>query len=372
MPTRQGSRPDPLRPPENRGDMTSDEWANWFYNIYETLFKQGARVDRVSVTGKDGTGTFSAEKWMAQGLLSLDCGLFADYSSNNGSIIYGYAASVRRSAGNSLTVGAQINAYGPKGGAGGVFGIATEAIGPDGFLGPLVGLETTAGNLSNANLSAKIGHDSVFKDRGDGVNTVFPGVGSDKYNYYSSAHWITSQARSLSGERCGWTRGVSFLGQCMDEQLPPAWNAAVSYNFGQVVSSGGVLWQAIQTHINQVPAVPSVYWVQSTPAGVFGGAIGIDFSSVPISVIARTSSAIRLRDGMRIDYDCTGAIGSLFDNVAGVQRVVDNAGNLRMGVDVASGELHLSRAIGGAPGGLLGYMPFTHTIAGACFLAVYQ
>lgn len=375
-------------PPGPNVPKDSEGWDNWFYRLYQMLLEDGGVFPALRVQGKDGTGSFTADKNMFQELLSLDCGLYSDYSSDNGNIIYGFAANVRRSRGNNLTVGAQLNAWGPKEGFGSVFGIATEAHGNDPFTGALIGIETTPISKYNNNTSAKLGMDAVFKDRLDGATSVSV-LGSDRYNYYSSAHWISSQARSLTGERCGWTRGVSFIGQCLDEQNPPAWNAVVNYSAGQVVTSGGLAWQAIQSSLNQVPAVPSAYWVQHTPAGTFSGAIGIDFSSVPVSVIARTASAMRLRDGMAIHYDCTGAIGSLFDNVAGVMRVVENAGSLRFGVEVASGELHISRAAD-APGGgaaatpatvggtgpaaaaQAGWINFTHTALGNIWFPYWQ
>lgn len=345
-------------------------WDDWFYKVYQTLFEEGgATFPILRVQGKDGTGSFTASKNMFQKLLSLDCGLYSDYSSDNGNIIYGFAANVRRSGGNNLTVGAQINGWGPKGGLGSVFGIATEAIGADLFTGPLIGMETTAANVYNNNQAAKIGLDSVFKDRGDGQTTV-NGVGSDRYNYYSSAHWITSQPRSSTGEKCGWTRGISFLGECLDAQTPPAWSAAVTYNVGQVVTSGGLAWQAIQPHINQVPAVPSAYWVQHTAAGTVANAIGIDFSSLPLGTMARISSAIRLRDTMRIDWEVTGAVGTLFDSTAGIHNLTNLNGTNLLGVGVATGIIHSNKAVdalGGGAGATLGTIGGTGPTAAAQF-----
>ena len=380
--------PNPLIPPSINVEFNDQAWQEWFYRIYQALLEDGAISSAIRVQGKDGTGSFTADKNMFQRLISLDCGLYADYSSNNGNIIYGFAANVRRSGGNNFTVGAQLNAWGPKNGAGSVFGIATEAHGNDPFTGALIGIETAAISKYNNSLSAKIGIDSVFKDRMEGVNVV-SSLGSDRYNYNSHACWITSIPRSSTGERCGWTRGISFLGECLDTQNAPAWSAIVNYSYGMVVTSGGLAWQAIQPSLNQVPAVPSIYWVQHTPAGAVTAAVGIDFSSVPLSVITRTASAIRLRDGMRIDYDCTGAVGSLFDNVNGIQRVVDNAGVLKFGVDVVNGEIHLSRAVIGPGGGAAatpatiggtgpavaaqaGWLRCIHTAAGAIYIPYWQ
>lgn len=357
MPRTNQTRPSPGLPPTANVPKDAGAWDEFFYKIYSTLYDgDAARFPRVSVSGKDGSGTFSADKNMFQDLLSLDCGLYSDYTSDNGNIIYGYAANVRRSAGDALVVGAQINAWGPTGGRGGVFGIATTAVGAARFGGSLVGMETTPANFYDDNRAAKIGLDAVFKNRFDGA-TFVNGVGADRYNYYSSAHWITSQPRSSTGEMCGWTRGISFLGECLDTQTPPAWNAAVTYSAGMVVSSGGVLWQAIQTSLNQVPAVPSLFWVQHTAAGVVAGAIGIDFSSLPLTAMGRISSAIRLRDTMRIDFDVTGAVGMAFDAASSVMQLVMNGAVTKFGVNVTSGQLYLTRgvdALGGGAGATLG------------------
>lgn len=390
MPRTNTPRPVPGLPPSARVPRDAHSWDEFYYKIFSTLYDDnGARFPKVSITGKDGTGTFSADKNMFQDLLSLDCGLYSDYTSDNGNIIYGFAANVRRSAGDAYTVGAQLNAWAPVGGRGPIFGIATTALGADRYTGPIVGMETTPANVYNDNRSAKVGLDAVFKDRGDGVTTV-NGVGADRYNYYSSALWVTSQPRSSTGEKCGWTRGLSFLTECLDAQTPPAWSAVVTYSAGMVVSSGGVLWQAIQTSLNQVPAVPSVYWVQHTGAGVVANAIGIDFSAVPAVTLGRTASAIRLRDTMRIDYEVTGTLGSWFDPAVGLFRVADLRGAAApwFGVYVATGQLFLGRAVdalGGGAGAALGtiggtgptvaaqnsWMQFTHPVLGAAWIPVW-
>lgn len=352
--------PNPLLPPPATNDIGDAAWAQWFYHLYEKLLKDGGVFPAVRVQGKDGTGSFTADKNMFQRLISLDCGIYSDYYSDNGNIIYGFAANVRRSAGNNLTVAAQLNAWAPRGGNGGVVGVSTTALGAELFTGPLFGGEVDVGSIYNSNPSAKVGMSAVFKDRADEATTV-NGVGVDRYNYYSSANWITSQSRSATGEKCGWTRGLSFLGECVDAQTPLAWNAAVTYSYGMVVTSGGFAWQAIQTSLNQVPAVPSVFWVPHTAAGVVALAIGIDFSCMPIATMARMSSAIRLRDTMRIDYDSTGAIGSYFDPVAGLHRLTNNVGALRFAVDVGSGLIHTSKAVDALGGGAA---PVLGTIGG--------
>lgn len=381
--------PLPLPPPlDVDGGINSTEWSQWFYQLYDKLLQNGGVFPAVRVQGKDGIGSFTADKNMFQRLLTLDCGLYSDYYSDNGNIIYGFAANVRRSRGDNLTVGAQINAWAPEGGAGFIFGIAAVALGAKNFTGPLVGMETNAANVYDNNQSAKVGLDSVFKDRGDGETTVLGGLGSDRYNYFSSAYWVTSQARSATGERCGWTRGMSFLGQCLDEQVPPAWSAVITYHTGQVVTSGGLCWQAIQDSLNQAPAVPSAFWVQHTAAGTTALAIGIDFSALSTTTIGRISSAIRLRDTMRIDYDVTGAIGTYFDPTVGLFRLANNGTTLRFGVDVGNGQLSITRAavaLGGGAGAALGtiagagpavagqnsWMPFTHPTLGQVFLPIW-
>lgn len=388
MPRTSVARPSSQLNPSPQTPKTDEAWQEWFNRVFQTLYEGGAaKFPKVTVANNEGSGSFHADSFMVQELLSVDCGIYSHYSSDNGSIIYGFACNVTRSAGNQLTVAAQLNAIGPRQGTGTVFGVATTALGGAEFAGAMVGMETTPANVYHDNRSAKVGLDAVFKDRGDGATTVTT-LGSNRYNYFACAHWITSQPRSATGELCGWTRGMSFLGECLDEQTPPAWNAAVTYSAGMVVSSGGVLWQAITTSLNQVPAVPSAFWVQHTAAGVVALAIGIDFSSVPLSVLARTSSAIRLRDTMRIDWEVTGTVGTYFDPATGALRLCNLGAVPIFAVNAVSGELFISRAVdalGGGAGAALGtiggtgptvagqnsWMRFTHPVLGNVFIPIW-
>lgn len=343
---------DETLPPDPSVDVNDPGWHKWFYNLYERTLKDGGIFTKVKVEGKDGTATFSAERMWFRAL-TLDAGLYVNYTSDNGNIIYGFAAAVRRSGGKSLTVGAQLDAIGGRNAGDAVFAAALEAWGEPGFQFPIIGAEIAAINQSNNNVSAKTGLAIIFKDRPDGATTVIDGLGSNFYNYDSAGIVFDAQGNSATGELCGWSRGMQFIGSSLNTQTPRAWSAAASYQAGMVVSSGGVLWQAIGNSLNQVPAAGSVYWVQHTTiaVGLTEQAIGIDFSSLPLATIANISDAIRLRDGMGFGWDAFGAIRTWFDFTNGRHVLSDNSGTRRFQVDVASGVPWFGNLIVAAAGG---------------------
>jgi hypothetical protein len=347
------SQLDETLPPDPSTDVNDPAWHKWFYNLYERTLKDGMLGTKVAVQGKDGTATFSPERMWFRAL-SLDSGLYVNYTSDNGNIIYGFAAAVRRSGGKSLTVAAQLDAIGGRNAGDAVFAAALEAWGEPGFMFPLVGAEAAIINQSNANVSAKTGLAVIFKDRPDGATTVVDGLGSNFYNYDSAGLVFDAQGNSATGELCGWSRGIQFIGSCLNTQTPRAWSAVATYTAGMVVSSGGVLWQAIVNSINQVPAAGSAYWVQHTTGavGLTEQAVGIDFSSLPLGTLANISNAIRLRDGMSFAWDAFSAITTFFDFTNSRMVLCDNSGNRQLQVEVgANSAIWLRQAADPVAGG---------------------
>lgn len=331
-------------PPPPGMDFGSAEWQQWFYKLYERTGADGGLFPKVSLSSdKDGTFSFTNENFY-QMLATTNMGIYANYTSDNGNIIYGFACNVRRSGGSALTVGGQINAWGDAYGTGkawGVFGANLVAVGPIGHEGALIGAEISPVRYGSATTSAKIGVELVFINRTDNAGNAPDGLGSNRYNYYSTGLRVTSQPRSPLGEYCGWNVGIGFITDSLDEVLPTAWSAVVAYQAGQVVTSGGVVYRAIQASLNQLPAAVSAYWVPSSSS-----ALGIDFSTMSVGTMARMGSAIRLRDTMRIDYDVTGAIGQLYDVATGRMVLVSNLGlgappaSRVLEVDVVTGFLY--------------------------------
>lgn len=337
MPTNnpRGISPDPLLPPPQGGQLSDPAWTRWFFQLYQMLMADGATFPKVGVQGRERVGHLANHN-LFQELITLDCGMYSDYTSASGSIIYGFAANVKRSAGTAFVVGQQINAWGDTG-TGSVFGQALVAVGQNNFTEALIGSESMTFNMYNDNRNAKWGYNAVFANKGP-----TPVLGGNRYNYFACGMVFSSEQRdAVVNEFCGWTRGLLFVDWSLDSQNPPAWNAAVTYGGGQVVLSGGQCWQSIQANVNQLPAFVSVYWVPNSGAGDANArAIGIDFSSMGVTTIARMGSAIRLRDTMKFGWESSGVIYSQFDPALGRLTLVGNAANARLAVDVATGFLY--------------------------------
>lgn len=340
-------------PPQAGQPLTDESWRRWFNDVLWPIIGKG-----VGQSGPQGTfprlqvgkASFTRENEF-QDLLNIDQGLYVNYSSTVQNIIYGFACNVHRAAGNQFTVGAQFNAFGEVGSTGDVFGLATTAVAqPKSGSRALIGCEPDIASCCDANSSVKWGINVVFKDRGDGVTNAADGLTSNLYNYQSIGFVFTSQPRSALGEYCGWTVGMEFLDGWCDQASVPAWSGAVSYDAGQVVSSGGLLWKAIVFNTNVLPAVGAT-WVQRTYSGTNNLAVGIDFSSIGTTTMARMASAMRLRSSQYVHWEETGAVGTKFDAGTSILHLCDNQGSLVFGVNVATGVVNTSQASIGLGGG---------------------
>lgn len=331
----------------------------YFNDLFNATLKDGGTFPKVNIEGDNFTSTFSNENMWFEAL-TLNSGLYVNYTSQNGNIIYGFGCNVRRQAGKAFTVAAQLNAWAGRGAGAAVFGAAIQAVAEPGFVEAIIGSEVLTGNEESASINRKWGINPVFANR---VNIGGPmplGIGSDRYNYNTAAFVLTSQTRSSTGEKCGWTRGLQFIGDCFDQQIPPNWSATQFYTAGMVVISGGRVWHAKLDNLNQAPAVPSTYWSYNSPAGTTAYAIGLDFTLITNG--PRMASAIRLTDYMYIHWEATGTIGSYYDSVQGLHILSANNGAPRLMVDVVNGFLWLGCnqvALGGGAAPVLG------TIGGA-------
>lgn len=330
-----------------------EEWRRWLYHVFLTIGYSGqGTFPKLQV----GAATWTSEN-AAQDLINLDKGIYVNYSSTVAGIIYGFACNVRRAAGSQFVVGAQINAYANRGVTGGVFGLATTAWAEAGSNSDVTGYEPNIVCTDPDTQKVKWGIYNVFKNRKDGATAAAAGLGSNRYNLYSSAFVVESQARSSVGEYCGWSVGLDFHDQWCDQQSPPAWSAVVAYVAGMTVTSGGLLWRAIKASTNQAPAAGSLFWVQRTYAGTNDLAVGIDFSTMSVATMARMASAIRLRATQYFHWEETGAIGSKFDAVTSIHTLSDNQGASRFAVDVGTGVARFGNgpdALGGGAAPVLG------------------
>lgn len=319
-------------PPQAGQPFTDESWRRWFNDVLWPLVGKG--VDQSGPQGsfpqlQVGKARFTGENAF-QDLLSVDQGLYVNYSSTAGDIVYGFASNVYRAVGSALTVGGQFSAYAEAGVTGGIFGGNINAFVKAGSQSTAVALELDTVYEDSTSLAAKWGLNLVFFD-----NTGTQGLGSNLYNYGAEGIIFTAGARSSAGEYCGWNTGIDFLDGWCDQSSVPAWSATVTYRSGQIVSSGGVLYKAITASTNSVP--PSAAWIQHTASGTTNLAVGIDFSSMSLTSMGRMSSAIRLRSTMNFHWDETASIASYFDAAAAIHYVTNNTGTNCLAVGTSAG-----------------------------------
>lgn len=241
---------------------------------------------------------FGAAKWdqelvTTNKLLSVNSGLWVNYSAALGEIQYGHLATVVRTAGAKATLGGKLTARGETGVTGDVIGASNEAWTAPGAQSYLAGTQSIVYSQESNATADKVGHTSIFRNRPDGVSTTVSGLGANKYNQGSIAYAVQSQARSSAGEFCGWARGLVFEAGSLDET-----------------------------------------------AG--GKAIGIDFSDIATADVARVDSWIRLKFDAGIEWNGDSAtydkLKSAFNRTAGQWGFTWKSNN-RFGFRVDNGTL---------------------------------
>lgn len=336
-------------PPPRMGliPITDPAWTRWLTQTVWGIIGAGS-----DASGPQGAfpklqvseATFD-DSYMGQDLLRVDKGLYSLYYSGNGGIIYGFACNVHRASGTNFVVAAQLNAWAESGVTCPVFGLAPTVLCLPGSSNcTLVGIETDIVNMDDANTAVKIGIQSVFKNRFDGVGTVVNGVGSNLYNWNAIAYSVDSAPRSAAGEFCGWTVGLQFLDGWCDTDNPQAWSASFNYQRGQTVTQGGLVYASILGgNLNHSPAASPTWWVTRTYAGTVDSSIGIDFSTLSVTTMGIMSSAIRLRNGMYVHWEESGAVGSLMNGASGYWEL-QNQTNFRFGVNMTDGVVKVGNA----------------------------
>lgn len=208
-------------PIEESGGMTV-VWSQWFNQRDQALASGDFQLPQpypylIHVVGAEGIGIYS------QKLLAL----------KNNQIEFNIIAVSETSS--PLPSGAQLVGFFGRGEAdiggvsnsdyGTVWGCALEAM--NGTLNhgsstsvTLVGLETACNQYYDNNVAPVAGVNSVFRNRPDGVATPFNGIGANKYGNNSRAIMISSDGRSPLGEACGWSSGIFFDANSMDEPSP--------------------------------------------------------------------------------------------------------------------------------------------------------
>lgn len=334
----------PLAAPPPLGEtLESSQMQQMLYQLYERTAQNGIVGERLRISSpRNGEAKFENHNFY-QGLVTLNMGLYSDWTTDQGMIAYGFACNVRRSDGSAITVGGQINAWGGTTQVARtqqVFGANLVALGPKGHIGSLIACEVSPVPFGDDSLAPKIGIDNVFiigYDRG-----LAPVLGANLYNYYSSGTRYTAIPRGPNGEYCGWAVCEAFLSGCMDLQNAPNWSGSVTYGAGQLVfdASVGRYYKAIFGNTNNLPSASPAFWVLHLD----NKAIGIDFSSIDVTTLSRIGSAIRVRDTMRIDYNAEGTIGQLYDPNTNMMVLVSN---LALGAAPADRVIEVDATTGG-------------------------
>lgn len=347
--------PDPLIP------LDSDEWKRWFYKVWETI---GAGVGNSGPQAtfpqvQIGKTTLSSQQDNTLGILTMNQGLGIIRNETISGLLYGIACLISRSVGvgNGFVVASQFTAIAEKGVANtSVFGSAIEAWCRPGANVTLIGSEPSVINEESTNLYAKWALNTVFKDRPDGAASTTEGLGSNFFNYFSVGLCVTAADRSSAGEFCGFNAGIDFLSRSLDEALSPAWSAAATYQPGQCVASGGNVYKCTTTHINQVP--PNVnFWVQRIAGTNISPAVGIDFSSLDLTSLARLGSGIRFRESIKFHWDAAGSVATYMTAAGTALILCELNGTPQLQVTLATGVLqvgNVANALGGGAGATLG------------------
>jgi hypothetical protein len=327
-------------PPSPGTKLDDPAWSDWFYKLWGMVGKDGGEFPKIKLVGDYGTTTLTPDNANYNLGITADSGYYVLYQSSNQNILYGFATNVTRSGGTGYVVGAQLNAYAAAGVTGtGVYGVALQAVNWPQASNFLVGSESSVVNMRNNCQQTKVGVDVVFKNRLDGITTTPEGLGANQYNYWATGITFNSQARSTAGEYCGWNTGIDFIENSLDACIPPQWNATTYYPAGQIVYYAALnsQFKAILPNTNQNPSTSPTYWV-THGGGAIQYAIGIDFSSLSQTTIARMANAIRLRDTMSIAWTTDGGISSSFVQPAARLRLMDNpSGGTFFEIDAATG-----------------------------------
>jgi hypothetical protein len=128
------------------------------------------------------------------------------------------------------------------GGAGGVFGIATEAITSEASTSHVIGGEiaVVSRNPNSAN-AVKWGMPLIFFNRFGGTSApVEAGLGDNSYNEGSKALLIQALPRSSVGEFSGWQTGIYFDRTSLDRTKRVPYAAAI--DMSDVETLPGVPW----------------------------------------------------------------------------------------------------------------------------------
>lgn len=251
-----------------------------------------------------GNNTFTKSTWFGSAkwnpeltaeskLLSVNSGLWVNFSTAIDKEQYGYLATITRTAGNKPTLGAKFQARAEAAATEFVRGSTSEAWTAPGSLAPLYGAASIIYSQESNSPAEKVGHVSVFRNRPQDTSNTVSGLGANKYNQASMAYAVLSQTRSSAGEFCGWSRGLVFGADSLDEA-----------------------------------------------AGV--KAIGIDFSDLVTANMSRVDSLVRLKydgavewNGDSVTYD---SLKSTFNRTAGLWGFTWK-GNSRFGFRADNGTL---------------------------------
>lgn len=299
---------------------------------------------------------FDPNSWASLNLLNSNFGWLSSWSDANAGIMYGFASNVTRTGGSMFTVGGQFSGYAANNTVtGATFGVVSQAWNRPGAATDIVGGEPSIINETSSLTSAKIGWNVVFKDRPDGQANVTNGIASNAYNTGSMGLFLSSQARSGSGENCGWKKGIYFDIDAMDGDVN---GGAIGIDFASVRVVGAldpltayrmtaaIRFRDFQSILwNGDPSLPGNPTEPTNPVREY-------FDSVTSEMKWTNSGAlfhglnvgngdVRVKQGGRILLDGNTNAANLQYDVTNSRFAFDNAGVHQFAVDVADGSLYM-------------------------------
>jgi len=162
---------------------------------------------------------------------------------------YGLGAGViRASSGSNNLVAAALHAHALGTFVGSAWGLALEAwTGNHSTEGTasanLIGCESSCYAQYHANIGQTLAFHAVFKNRPDGQANVTHGTsGTNKFNINSEVFRIESQARSSSGEYCGWNTGIRFIANALDRSSTEAYTRLIDFRLCTIDNNGSNPW----------------------------------------------------------------------------------------------------------------------------------
>lgn len=182
---------------------------------------------------------------IGSGFAAINKALYANYTSTSSDAAGAFNADLVRTAGSGYILISNLRGFAS---TGNVFGFGAQASALSGnTTGVIVPGGLTVASFEPGNTGAKVASSIFFADRLNAsdvagsysyalasgtLSSAGGGLGSNFYNKGAIAVKIDSQARSSTGEYCGFTRGMKFTEYALDSETDAAYSGSRAYPIG--------------------------------------------------------------------------------------------------------------------------------------------